>query len=201
MASLRICAERRNGTSLLLHLFCFFTLSKVSHSYSLRFACARTRAQLVKLSTHQMSYFPWYFCRTHKPKFTFPSSQSALWNNGADSAASHQEASALLRSLNLPQHTGMFSVEQTGLRICSVFLPLCWHFFPVYYDPMVDVFLLFFWHNKIKRKAIHCVSQTASIKQRSPALCVASLHRWGATCTLTLEPSVRAAAVELKLGP
>lgn len=61
-------------------------------------------------------------------------------------------------------------------------------------------FFLFFWH-KIKRKAIHCASQTASIKQRSPAQCVASLHRWGATCTLTLEPSVRAAAVELKLGP
>ncbi|KAL6108924.1 adamts16 [Pungitius sinensis] len=35
----------------------------------------------------------------------FTLSQSVLWNNGADCGESHQEASALLTSLNLPQHT------------------------------------------------------------------------------------------------
>ncbi|TMS10735.1 hypothetical protein E3U43_019728, partial [Larimichthys crocea] len=32
-------------------------------------------------------------------------SKSVLMNDGADSNESHQEASTLLRSLNLPQHT------------------------------------------------------------------------------------------------
>lgn len=50
-------------------------------------------------------------------RLTFPSSspQCVLSDNGADSAASHRGGSTLLRSLNLPQHTGMLCrAEQTG---------------------------------------------------------------------------------------
>lgn len=76
-------------------------------------------AQLVKLSTHQMTYFNLCFLQNTQNKFTFSSSQSALWNNGADNVASHPEASALLQSLNLPQHTGTFVVELTYLCLVS----------------------------------------------------------------------------------
>lgn len=75
--------------------------------------------QLVKLSTLQMTYFNLYFLHNTQNKFNFSSSQSALWNNGADNTASHPEASPLLRSLNLPQHTGTFIVKFKYLCLAS----------------------------------------------------------------------------------
>lgn len=57
---------------------------------------------------------------------TCPSLQSVLWNNGADGAGSHQEASALLRSLNLPQHTGM-SAEPNPPSFCTLRRCFCDH--------------------------------------------------------------------------
>lgn len=54
--------------------------------------------------------------------FALPSLQSVLLTHGAEFRL---EASAVLRSLNLPQHTGMLSVEHRVLQISSVFLRLC----------------------------------------------------------------------------
>lgn len=67
-------------------------------------------AELIKLSAPQMSaeLFSMIFFTANADQviLTFPSLQSVLLSDGADSAESHQEASALLRSLNLPQNTG-----------------------------------------------------------------------------------------------
>lgn len=102
-------ARRRGRTSLpLLHLLCcFLSLSRVSHRF-----CASLA-----------SCFPRYLSDF---RLTFPSSspQCVLSDNGADSAASHRGGSTLLRSLNLPQHTGMLCrAEQTGCAFFLSFLP------------------------------------------------------------------------------
>lgn len=81
--------------------------------------------------------------------FTFPPLQSALLDNGAES---HQEASALLRSLNLPQHTGMLSVEQNVLRASSSLLRLRWHFYSVGECLMIRRFIFLLFDTRLKLK-------------------------------------------------
>lgn len=114
-------SERRTGTPPLLHLFCFFALSRVSLfplSPHPTFACARPHVQLIKLSALLTSY-PNDILQNAQSQFTLSSSQSALWHNGADGAASHPEVSELLRVLNLPLHTGTLRADQTRRRACG----------------------------------------------------------------------------------
>lgn len=128
-----------------------------------------------------MVFFSMRFCRIcaqSKSYIIFPSLQSVLMNDGADSNESHQEASTLLRSLNLPQHTGMFKSSTNVMS--SVFFHFSIFFFTV--RVLYGVCLAY---NHNKSKVIHRIPHTSGIKQRSPALCVSSLHRRGATCTLT----------------
>lgn len=68
MAFLLICAGWRNRTRplLLFYLFCFVTLSKVSELCYLRRACTHMHAELIKLSTPQMSAGVYFLCFFHE---------------------------------------------------------------------------------------------------------------------------------------
>lgn len=79
MASLRVCAEWRNGTSLLFHLVCLFTLSKVSQLYSLRFACTCGARKVVITSSELFSVI---FRRIHKPSALFVPHRACFWTMG-----------------------------------------------------------------------------------------------------------------------
>lgn len=57
------------------------------------------------------------FLQNAQSQSTLSSSQSTLWQNGADGAASHPKASELLRVLNLPLHTGRLRSDETGVRV------------------------------------------------------------------------------------
>lgn len=57
------------------------------------------------------------FLQNAQSQSTLSSSQSTLWQNGADGAASHPKASELLRVLNLPLHTGRLRSNETGVRV------------------------------------------------------------------------------------
>lgn len=114
-------SERRTGTPPLLHLFCFFALSRVSLfplSPHPTIACARPHVELVKLSALPTSYSSDILQNAQsQSQSTLSSSQSALWHNGADGAASHPEVSELLRVFNLPLHTGTLRADQTWQRV------------------------------------------------------------------------------------
>lgn len=108
-------SERRTGTPPLLHLFCFFALSRVS-LFPLSPHPTRPHVELVKLSALPTSYSN-DILQNAQSQSTLSSSQSALWHNGADGAASHPEVSELLRVLNLPLHTGTLRADPTRRRV------------------------------------------------------------------------------------
>lgn len=124
-------SQRRTGTPPLLHLFCFFALSRVSLfplSPHPTFACARPHVQLVKLSALPTSYSS-DILQNAQSQSTLSSSQSALWHNGADGAASHPVVSELLRVLNLPLHTGTLRADQTRRRVPLLSFCTCGNIF------------------------------------------------------------------------
>ena len=123
-----------------------------------------------------------------------------LLNNGADRTES-QGASALLRSLNLPQHTGecFKLIKMSGLHQC-----FCGcddnedAGFSVAVSARVYILLFGAIRSKVKSSSASSLSQPGSIKQRSPAeLCLSS--PLGGALHPDTEPSLSAAAGELKL--
>lgn len=93
-------------------------VSSLAPSYLQPRAC--TPEKLVKLSALRMSYFSDIL---HNAQSLFFFSQCTLWQNGADGAASHPQASELLRVLNLPQHTGTLRSDETVVGVHP--LPFC----------------------------------------------------------------------------
>lgn len=105
-------AQNRDAAAFASHLLLRAEQSKFASSLAPSNLQPRACApvQLVKLSALRMSYFDDILQNTQSLSTLSSSSQSTLWQNGADGAAFRPKASELLRALNLPVHTGMFEV-------------------------------------------------------------------------------------------